>query len=233
MLRILFQGDSITDCGRGRDGDPVNRWLGDGYVTMIAGTLLRDGAGYEIRNRAVSGDRISDTFARWIEDTMNVPYDVLSILHGINDVGFGFRLSMGSDRERFAKIYELLLVDSEKTHPNAKLVLMEPFLLPVDRGSDSDFSNDIYLDFDKWYREIRARGAIVEDLAKRHNAIFVSLADDFLEASRRLGPEHYSNDGIHPTAAGHSRIALRWLEACKNILRMEEANETAGFRNDP
>ena len=218
MLRILFQGDSVTDCGRGREGDPVNRNLGDGYVTMIAGTLLRDYGGYEIRNRAVSGDRIADTFSRWIEDAMNLSYDVLSILHGINDVGFGFRLGMGSDRERFARIYDGMLQDSERSHPKAKLVLLEPFILPVDRGPDSDFSNDIYREFDKWYGEIRARGDIVADIARRHGAIFVPLADDLMKAAEHLGADHYSHDGIHPTAAGHARIASRWLEECEGIL---------------
>lgn len=36
--RILFQGDSITDGGRGRNED-ANHWLGQSYVYLIAGAL--------------------------------------------------------------------------------------------------------------------------------------------------------------------------------------------------
>ena len=34
-LRLLFQGDSLTDCGRNRAFDGYNDNLGDGYVEGI------------------------------------------------------------------------------------------------------------------------------------------------------------------------------------------------------
>ena len=63
-MKILFQGDSLTDCGRARDIDRPNRRLGDGYVNMICGELVGGDpeAGYEIYNRAVSGNRIADMY---------------------------------------------------------------------------------------------------------------------------------------------------------------------------
>ena len=41
-LRILFQGDSITDCGRDRSETAPNKNLGTGYVSLIAARLLCD-----------------------------------------------------------------------------------------------------------------------------------------------------------------------------------------------
>ena len=216
--RILFQGDSITDCGRSRENPAPNEGLGTGYPHLIAAQLCADSTEYEITNRAVSGNRIADTYARWIEDALNLDFDIISILHGLNDVGFGRRLNMGSDRERFRFIYDRMLTEIRESHPNAKLVLMEPFILPVDQGPDVPFGNDIFLEFDEWYGEIRARGQIVKELAEKHGAIFIPLAEYLLDAAKKHGARHYSSDCIHPNAAGHGLIAQRWLEYCGPIL---------------
>ncbi len=216
--RILFQGDSITDCGRDRAVRSPNEGLGTGYPHLIAAQLCADSTDYEIRNRGVSGNRIGDTYARWIEDTLNLEFDILSILHGLNDVGFGMRLNMGSGRERFRFIYDRMLQEVKETHPDAKLVLMEPFLLPVDQGPDVEFKNDIYLNFDVWYNEIRARGQIVKELSEKYDAHFVPLAEMLLEAAKKNGARHYSPDCIHPNAAGHGLIARQWLKVCKDLL---------------
>lgn len=58
-VRILFQGDSITDGKRGRNQDP-NHILGHGYVFIIA---ARHGAAFPERkldfvNRGVSGNTV-------------------------------------------------------------------------------------------------------------------------------------------------------------------------------
>ena len=218
LKRILFQGDSITDCGRSRTQKLPNLHLGTGYPHLIAARLCCDSNEYEIRNRAVSGDRIADTYARWIEDTLNLDFDILSILHGMNDVGFAFRLNMGSARPRYRSIYDRMLTEVEEAKPGVRLVLMEPFLLPVDQGPDVEYKNDIYLDFDRWFGEIKERGAIVKELAAAHGAIFVPIADELLAAAEKFGAEHFSPDCIHPSPAGHELIARRWIECCKDIL---------------
>ena len=42
MKKILFQGDSITDCGRDREFD---RSMGTGYATNVAQSLGYDESG--------------------------------------------------------------------------------------------------------------------------------------------------------------------------------------------
>ena len=41
-MRVLFQGDSITDCGRHREAVEPNIGLGAGYAMLSAGRLLAD-----------------------------------------------------------------------------------------------------------------------------------------------------------------------------------------------
>ena len=62
MKRILFQGDSITDCGRERED---NAHLGTGYALLVKSQLGFENPGeYEFYNRGISGNRIVDLYAR-------------------------------------------------------------------------------------------------------------------------------------------------------------------------
>ena len=215
-MKILFQGDSLTDCGRARDIDQPNKRLGDGYVNMICGELVGGDpeGGYEIYNRAVSGNRIADMYARWIEDALNPEYDLLSILCGVNDVGFSLRLNRGSDAERFEFIYDRMLGEVRETHPKTRVMLIEPFLFrfPYQDGPRGD---DINRDWEIWSGELRKRGAAARRLAKKHGALFVPMFDHFETLSARFGPETYSMDCIHLTPAGNYVLARRWLEAAR------------------
>jgi len=57
---VLFQGDSITDCGRNREAEGAPNdlcGLGQGYAMMAAAELLRTrpAAGLQFFNRGISG----------------------------------------------------------------------------------------------------------------------------------------------------------------------------------
>ena len=91
-MLILFQGDSITDAGRSRDTQLPNTQLGSGYVKMVADTLRAEDESINILNHGVGGDRVPELQQRWAADTLNVKYDVLSILCGINDLGASLRV---------------------------------------------------------------------------------------------------------------------------------------------
>ena len=212
-MKILFQGDSLTDAGRSREETRPNVHLGNGYVNMIAGRLIAEnpGAGYEIYNRGINGHRVADLYARWIEDALNPEYDVLSILCGINDVGFGLRLNCGSSAERFEMIYDLMLTEVRQTHPEAKLVMVEPFIFKM-KYPDGPRGFDIYEGWETWSGEIRKRGAAARRLAQKHGALYVEMFDLFEQLSAGYGPETFSLDCIHLTPAGNAVLAGRWIE---------------------
>ena len=84
-MRILFQGDSITDVGRTRDNNDIA--MGSGYPLLVKGALGLDNPGkMEFINRGISGNRIVDVYARIKRDIINLKPDVMSILIGVNDV---------------------------------------------------------------------------------------------------------------------------------------------------
>src|SRR4051794_13362046 len=85
--RLLFVGDSITDCGRREDKDE----LGSGYVRRVRDYL---GATQPLRtpqifNRGISGNKIPDLQSRWDRDVLELNADILSVYIGINDVWHG------------------------------------------------------------------------------------------------------------------------------------------------
>lgn len=207
---LLFQGDSITDCGRatcGGAGYPMYD-LGPGYAGIIATSLLGNEPekNWTIYNRGVSGHRIVDLYARWKKDAINLNPDIISILIGINDVGHEFAHTNGVEADRFESFYRMLLDWSREHNPNVKFILMAPFVF------DFGYANS------DWVPIVKERGKIVEKVAKDYDAAFIPLQDIFDEALKKAPKEYWIVDGVHPTNAGHQLIVNAWLKAAKDIL---------------
>jgi lysophospholipase L1-like esterase len=201
--RILFQGDSITDGNRGRDGDP-NHALGHGYAFLIA---ARYGAAYperhlEFFNRGVSGNKMPDLVARWKADTLDLAPTLVSILIGVNDVWHPLDRGQPVPVEQFEAAYDKLLAETVATLPAVKLVLCEPFSLPG-RATKARW--------DEWQDHLRKFQAVVEKLAKKYHAPVVHLQKIFDAAVKRAPAEYWIWDGVHPTYSGHQLMADEWV----------------------
>lgn len=211
MLKILFQGDSLTDCGRDRTGKNPVALLGYGYVNLIASRLMCDYPDTKVYNRAYNGSRICDTYSRWIEDALNVDCNVLSILSGVNDIGFGIRMNQGADAKKFRFIYELMINEALEKKDGLKLVLCEPFLFKIENNTP-ELGKDIVENWELWNGQLAERKQIVRDLAKEYGAVFVPFGEKFEKALKKAPPEHWSIDCIHATNAGHELMARCWLD---------------------
>lgn len=208
-IKILFQGDSITDAGRARDaGLPANTGLGTGYPGMIAAALLsrHPERGYQIFNRGISGNRVVDLYARWKADALNLTPDLISILIGVNDTGHEFGSRNGVEVDRYETVYRMLLQWTRQVLPATRVILCEPFVLPV--GSVSG----------KWLPEMAARRDVCARLAREFDAPLVSFQALFDEAVREAPEGYWLADGIHPTLAGHLRMAELWLRTAESLL---------------
>lgn len=210
-MRILFQGDSITDAGRDKEVQEPNSGLGDGYVNMIFDKLKISYPDIEVLNRGVYGNKTTDMYARWKEDTLNIKYDILSVLCGINDIGFERRLHTGNDLEKYEFVYDRMLYEAKKFNPNAKFVLVAPFLFKV-YHYDKLWKYDIYEDWDLWCDDIEKEGEVVEKLSKKYNALYVPAFDNFKKVCQKYGWEKYTVDGIHLNSDGNILLAQQWLD---------------------
>lgn len=217
-LRILFQGDSITDCGRARDVKVPNKALGSGYVNLIAAKLLCDNPEMKIYNRGVGGNRIMDMYARWEEDAMALDVDVISIHNCINDIGYSLRLQVGASQEKFERVYDMLLTETKQRKPGVSLLLCDGYIFDT-RFDWPPYGTDVCDNYDVWHKEVVERGEIIKGLAKKHGAIFVPFRAAMEEALTKAPSAFWSEDCIHPTVAGSEVLARTWLKAAEPILK--------------
>jgi acyl-CoA thioesterase I len=200
---ILFQGDSITDAGRARDIALPNAGLGTGYAYLAAAHLLAARPADDLRfmNRGISGNRIVDLYARWREDALNLRPNVISILIGVNDTWHEFSRQAGVDVPKFERVYRQLLAETREALPKVKLVLCEPFVLPCGAVTP------------EWIPDVAARRAVTHKLATEFGATLVEFQKMFDRAQAQAAPAYWAGDGVHPTYAGHQRMAEEWLSA--------------------
>lgn len=207
---ILFQGDSITDCGRsatGGAGYPAIG-LGPGYPGLIGSRLWMDQPSrhWNIINRGISGNRVVDLYARWLVDGINLGPDIVSILIGVNDTWHHFGNNNGVDVPRYDEFYRRLLDWTLEELPKVKFVLLEPFVLTFGAVNKT------------WLKEIRQRQQVVAKIAADYQTVFVPLQEPFNKAVKLADPAYWLVDGVHPTPAGHQLIADAWLTAAKSLL---------------
>ena len=208
MKRILFQGDSITDMMRSREND---KFLGIGYPVLVSAELGLDYPNkYEFLNRAVSGNRIVDLYARIKSDIINLKPDVISFLIGINDVWHELdERYNGVDAEKYYTIYSMLISEVKAALPDTKIMILEPFVL---KGSGTEE------DWEYFRTETLKRAVKAKKLAEKFNLKFVPLQSKFDDAERLADSSYWLWDGVHPNYPGHEIIKREWIKAFKEIV---------------
>ena len=207
-MRILFQGDSITDAGRDRN----NLWsLGTGYPLLVSASLgLAMPQKFEFINKGISGNRIVDVYARIKSDIINLKPDVMSLLIGINDVWHELGDSPnGVDADKFFKIYSMLIEEVKEALPDIKIMILEPFVL---KGCSTTEH------WDYFYTEAKKRAEMARKIAQKYDLPFIELQDGFDELCKEAGEGYWLGDGVHPTPMGHEFIKNKWLDAFNAFL---------------
>lgn len=196
---VLFQGDSITDCGRDREDI---KSLGGGYVNIIRAQYYARNPHCKtvFINKGIGGNKTGDLFNRWDEDCIDLKPDLLTVFVGINDTS----RSDENENSDFIKYYTGFL-DRAVNETEAKIILMEPFVLPV---NEERASRRPKLDF---------KIDIVRKLAHKYNTNLIPLDGIFNSASALKGYEFWAVDGVHPTAAGHALIAQEWFRELERL----------------
>lgn len=196
---VLFQGDSITDCGRNyRDAES----LGTGYAHFVAAEFGRKYPQKQVRflNRGISGNRVVDLQDRWQRDCLDLNPSWVSIYIGINDTWRRYDNNEATSAEDFYEGYRKLILRT-KENTAAKLLLIEPFVLPVPE------------DRKRWREDLDPKIQGVRELAREFQTLYVPLDGLFAAASTQTPPAYWAPDGVHPSPAGHSLIAEAWLKA--------------------
>lgn len=192
MIRILFQGDSVTDGGR--DRNDFNH-LGVRYVKCAAQYLreMNPQLSLEILNRGIAGNETADLIKRMDQDIVSLKPDVVCLMIGINDTEHYAKDENWLDAEVFEKQYRLILQTiREKT--NAKLMVMEPFYVPP--VENSKFRQDLAVKMD-----------IVRRTASEYADVYVPTEGLLHSAFIGQDMARFIPDGLHPTEEGSEYLA--------------------------
>lgn len=202
--RLLFIGDSITDCGRtrpvGKSGS--NGSLGNGYVSLVNAALDSGFPDYRINilNTGVSGDTVLDLKYRWHTDVLALEPDWLSVMIGINDVWGQFNLMGSFGRAITEEVFTTTLLELiQQVKPRVKgLVLMTPYYL------ESNPQDRLRSMMDRY-------GEIVKEVAKSEKAFLVDTQAYFDRAIEWMDPLKLAEDRVHVNLTGHMIIARAFL----------------------
>ena len=202
-IKLLFQGDSITDACRNRED---YHDLSCGYPFYAAQNLQKEypQIDFEFINLGISGDQTKDLVQRLDEDFIQIQPDIVSILIGINDVWHHAGDRSWIDDQIFEDRYRTVLkAIKEKT--SAKIMMMEPFLIPVE--DKLYFREDLYKKIE-----------IIRKLAREYADVY--LPTDGLLAAEYLynEPTDFAPDGVHPSAFGSEFIGGLYARYMKKII---------------
>lgn len=203
IMKILFQGDSITDAGRNREDCHD---LGNGYPKFAAENIREAFPDVDIEfvNLGISGNQTKDLVDRLESDFVDVQPDIVSILIGVNDTWHHAADRSWLSNEKFEENYRTVL-EAIKTRTNAKILIIEPFLIPIE---------------DKLYfrEDLDPKIQIVRKLAREYADAYLPI--DGLLAAGYIGtePTVYAADGVHPTEEGARFIADYYLEAVCDLI---------------
>lgn len=203
-MKLLFQGDSITDAGRDRT-DPHN--LGHGYPFYAAEELKRrwPEKEFEFVNLGVGGDQTKDLVARLQSDFIDQQPDIVSILIGVNDTWHHAAAKDWIPGDVFEARYRTVL-EAIKQRTNARIMMIEPFIVPVNEERCS------------FYVDLFPKIQIIRALAREFADAYLPL-DGLLAALAVTHPlSDFSNDGVHPNASGSQIIGQLYAEAIAPLI---------------
>ena len=204
-IRIIFQGDSITDAGR----DKRNYFdLGPGYPKYAAQHISEEyhDTKFEFINLGISGNRTCQLFDRLYNDAIALKPDVISFLIGINDVWHRYGPeSIATTDEQLELNYREIL-KRIKRETDAKIIILAPYVLDAP-------------DKDHMKKDLETVLPIIRNLALEYADEYVPL-DKLFEEAIKFQPErgYYSPDGVHPNDNGAKFIAEHYVKAIEKIL---------------
>ncbi len=204
-MRILFQGDSITDAGR----DKRNYYnMGKGYAKYAVEYIkaAHPQSELEFINLGIGGNRTDQLFDRLYKDAIALEPDIISILIGINDVWHRYGGERIATTDEQLELNYRTILRELRAKTNAKIMILSPYLLDCD-------------DKDAIREDLKTVLPIIRKLADEYADVYVPLDEYFEEALKTMPePRYYSADGVHPNQNGAAFIGKLYAEAIEAIL---------------
>ena len=203
VIRVMFTGDSITDCQRARPvGDGVGT-LGNSYVGNLFCMTWAENPECRARfmNSATSGDTRRQFRARFEDEVLAYNPDYLFIMIGLNDAWRIAELPVNtevhiSSGETAANMEKMILKAREK---GAEPIILSPFFMDLDKNEFMRYHVD----------EINA---LYKNLAEKYSVGYIDIQSAIDGWISKASSYILSSDRVHPKAIGVSLIARTIFE---------------------
>ncbi|MBE6706484.1 MAG: GDSL family lipase [Ruminococcaceae bacterium] len=205
-IKVVFQGDSITDAGR----DKRNyHHMGAGYPKYATELMVASNPDveFEFINQGISGNRTSQLFDRFYSDALAFEPDIISILIGINDLWHRYGGGKIATTDAQFELNYRCILERIRRESNAKIMILSPFLLDKEP-------------FEGMREDLERMLPIVRKLADEFADVYVPL-DKYFEEALKTQPEplYYSGDGVHPNDNGRAFIGKLYAEAIDGLIK--------------
>ena len=201
-MKIVFIGDSITDCERDRTDENS---LGNGFVKILSDKLrpIYPDMDIQLINKGISGNEVCDVLARVNKDVIDLKPDTAVVMIGINNVLHQYKYGKQLDLKQFERDFTELLGKIKEA--GITLIVLGPFLMPApDKLRMRPLFN----------KELEIIHRVAVDIADE----FVAYDEMFNGLSESIRYTEYSMDGVHPTHRGSRLIADTAIKAIRKHL---------------
>ena len=202
-IKILFQGDSITDADRDRSD---YHKMGYGYAAFVVEKLTAKypNVDFEFINLGLSGNRTDQLFDRLTPDCVELDPDIVSVLIGINDVWHRYEYEFIPTTDDQIALNFKCILERIKRDTRAKLLVFQPFTEGEDQA--------------RMQPDVDRLIDIVNSTAEKYADTYVRTGE-IIHADENYGKEHYfTRDGVHPNQTGAEFIAGLYVEAVSPMI---------------
>ena len=201
-IRVLFQGDSITDAGRNR----LARHSLAGYPRKTAEILEKEHPGkYSFFNRGISGNRTKNLLMRYRRHFVKMRPDVVTVMIGINDVWRKYDRNDPTTPEQYeANLVKLFTGIKQDT--GAKIIVLSPYLTSGTDGKWNVMRGDVDIFIE-----------VCKKVADKYADKYIYTDGPMNEANEKYPHEQISQDGVHPAEKGQEILATLLSEAIESL----------------
>ena len=206
-IKVLFQGDSITDGSR----DKRNFYdMGNGYPKYAAEFLRANhpDVEFEFINLGIGGNRTGQLFDRIYPDAIRLQPDVISILIGINDIWHRHNFGIVATTDEQIELNYRMILKNLREKTDAKIMMIAPYVLDYDNETRQKMREDL-----------KTVLPIIRKLAGEFSDVYMPLDEIFAEALKtQPEPLYYSGDGVHPNENGSRFIGEQYAKYIAPII---------------